>query len=85
MGGELGLGILQDVPSLGLSGVFLWSPWDHGFLGEGPRRDVPFSPVTPGVPAANLDLTSWFLHGGGGVLPLHTVLGRVSVQPSQRV
>lgn len=46
---------------------------------------MPFSPVTPGIPAANLDLTSWLLHGGGGVLPLHTVLGRVSVQPSQRV
>ena len=46
---------------------------------------MPFSSVTVGVPAANFDLTSWFLHGGGGVLPLHTVLGRVSVQPSQRV
>ena len=43
---------------------------------------MPFSPVKP---AANLDLTSWLLHGGGGVLPLHTVLGRVSVQPFQRV
>ena len=32
---------------------------------------MPFSSVTPGVPAANLDLTSWLLHGGGGVLPLH--------------
>lgn len=46
---------------------------------------MPFSSVPPGVPAANLDLTSWLLHGGGGVLPLHAVLGRVSMQPSQRV
>lgn len=44
-------------------------------------REVPFSPITPGAPAADLDLTPWLLYGGeGGFLPLHAVLlGSVSV------
>lgn len=36
-----------------------------GSPGGDVRREVPFSPITPGAPAADLDLTSWLLYGGG--------------------
>lgn len=76
--GEPSLGLLQDVPSLGLSGVFSWSHWGRGFPGGDLGGEVPFPTITPGVPAAELDLTSWLLHGG--FLHLRAVLlGRVSV------
>lgn len=40
-----------------------------GSPGGDVRREVPFSPITPGAPAADLDLTSWLLYGGEGGVP----------------